>query len=113
MTHVARSRPLFAATLAAALAAAPAARADDPLFTITGDHPGDHLASSLGIAPLGDVDGDGKPDFVIGEPDFDGTAGPDSGRVSVWSGATNPPTLIMTLQGANPGDRLGAEVHDV
>jgi len=119
-SHATRSLPssLRGARVAALaglvpLALASAARADEPLFTITGSNPHDQLASPFGIAPLGDVTGDGKPDFVIGEPGFDGTSGPDSGRVSVWSGATNPPTLIQTLQGANPGDRLGAEVHDV
>lgn len=60
------------------------------------------------VAGLGDVNGDGIPDFAVGamQSDF---AGLDTGRVYVYAGGSSP-TLLYTLDGITPfalfGDRI-------
>jgi hypothetical protein len=72
--------------------------------TINGG-PGDQLGSA--VASAGDVDKDGKGDFVVGVP-LDDTNGADAGRVLVVSGATG--AVLFTFLGDSAGDRLGTSV---
>ncbi len=109
--------PLFARSAAAALlqialfAAAPAAHAQDPLFSIEGQQFGAQLGGDFGIAALGDVDDDTFPDFAVGERLWDGKAGADCGRVTLWSGKSRKE--IKSWEGEYAGDELGAIVRNV
>ena len=61
------------------------------------------------VAGLGDLDGDGIPDFGIGGPQGtnpNNSSGP--GRLEVVSGATG--ALLFAIDGAAAGDRMGAYV---
>jgi hypothetical protein len=55
------------------------------------------------IANCGDIDGDGTPDFLVGEPGFNN----DSGRALLYSGLSN--TVIQTINGSL-GDFCGLSV---
>ncbi len=67
---------------------APAVSAQNILYTLTGERPGDHFGWA--IANLGDLNGDGDGDFAVGAPYAD-YAGSDSGAVFVISGGTGTP----------------------
>ncbi|HTK70678.1 MAG TPA: PKD domain-containing protein [Candidatus Eisenbacteria bacterium] len=76
-----------------------------PDFTFIGDADGDHFGTS--VAPIGDMDGDGGPDFVIGAY-FNDFIAPEAGRAyvfSVSSARNRPPTLtapasVVAAEGA-------------
>jgi len=87
-----------------------AARGQDELFSIEGATAGDQLGGPWGIAPLGDVDGDGVPDFAVGARNFDGVAGADCGRVQLLSGKTR--AVLWSWEGENAGDNFGFTVQD-
>ncbi len=74
------------------------------LATLTGEAANDYYGF-VGDS-LGDLDGDGRPDFVIGAPGNRG-GGNGAGRAYVYSGATA--TLLYTFTGA-PGRGLGYAV---
>ncbi len=57
---------------------------------------------------LGDVSGDGVPDFAVGAP-FDDTAGLDAGRVRVVSGADGV-TVLHSFLGEDAADNFGTAV---
>ena len=60
------------------------------------------------VAGVGDVDGDGVPDFAAGAPRYDSTflgTISDRGRILVFSGATG--SVIRSRVGAAAGDQLG------
>jgi hypothetical protein len=54
-----------------------------------------------------DVDGDGRPDYIIGTPHYDGS-GTDRGRIRVFSGATG--VILTTKEGDADYDYLGHSV---
>ena len=62
------------------------------------------------LAGAGDVDGDGKPDLIVGAPTAD-VAGMNAGFVMVVSGADA--SLLHTLYGLAPDERLGHDVASV
>lgn len=59
---------------------------------------------------LGDVDGDGVGDYVIGEPGYDGGISDGKGRALVYSGATGSVLADRTVVGGGVGDALGRAV---
>lgn len=65
-------------------------------------------AFGFAVAGLGDVDGDGLPDFAVGAPREDG-AGIDAGRAYVVSGADGT-TVLRAFSGVAAGDDFGAAV---
>lgn len=66
------------------------------------DHPNPQVGANFGaaIAEVGDVNGDGTPDLLIGAPlqDVEGTT--DQGQTFVISGADG--TLLLTLNDPTP-----------
>ena len=72
------------------------------LYTLTGDHAGDGFG--IGRATAGDVDGDGRPDLVVGAWKY-GTTAPSAGRVYLYSGRDGH--LLGTITGRIPGETLG------
>lgn len=59
------------------------------------------------VGDLGDVDGDGHADVVVGAPTAE-HAGEDSGRVYIFSGADG--SLLWSADGRAAGERLGSTV---
>ncbi len=74
--------------------------------TYTGSQPGGRFGAA--IAGGGDVDGDGRGDFVIGSPGFD-SALPDDGRVDLYRGASEllPATPHFSFSPGITGGKLG------
>lgn len=75
----------------------------EPLFTLRGDAPGDRFGAAL--AQLGDLDGDGRPDFAVGAPRA-APNGLETGRVRVHRGRDG--AVLAVLDGDEPGERFGA-----
>jgi hypothetical protein len=69
-------------------------------------------AATLGtaIAKLGDIDGDGTPDFAASAPGASAAGVEDIGRVVAFS-TDNPTTTLWSLSGEFPGARLGRALH--
>ena len=59
------------------------------------------------LAMLGDLNGDGRCDYLIGDY-ADDTSGSDAGRIQLRSGIDH--TLIYEILGADPGDWFGRQV---
>jgi hypothetical protein len=81
------------------------------LHTLLGENPGEQAGTT--VAGLGDVDGDGCDDVLVGSPN-DSAAGDHAGGVSVWSGRTG--NRIEKLVGDAVGDVFGlglASIGDV
>lgn len=76
----------------------------DPVRTIVGESPGDQFGWLMDV--VGDVDGDGAADFVVGAPTSD-AGGDNAGRAYVYSGATG--ALLHTFTGS-AGQRMGFAV---
>ena len=72
------------------------------LYTFTGGHAGDGFG--IGRATAGDVDGDGRPDLVIGAWQYHATA-PSAGRVSLYSGRDG--RLLRTYTSRIANETLG------
>ncbi len=72
------------------------------MYQITGSFPGERVGGSVGI--YGDVDGDGKGDFIVGAPGTNDS----TGAAYVYSGATG--LLIYQKIGGVIGDRVGGSV---
>ena len=71
---------------------------------------GQAAGDSMGYRAVnaGDVNGDGRPDVVIGAPGSD-ESGQEAGKVFVYGGRFG--VLLHTLHGEKPGDRLGDRVE--
>jgi hypothetical protein len=67
------------------------------------------LESGFGhtLAGMGDLDGDGRPDVAIGDPDWGG----EIGQVFFYSGATG--ALLYSLVGSAQDDRFGFSIASV
>ena len=76
------------------------------LYQKDGAVAGDQLGSSVSTA--GDVNGDGKTDFIVGAPNADPGGKADAGSVYVYSGADG--SLIHQEDGAAAGDQFGGAV---
>lgn len=76
------------------------------LLELAGESEGDEFGWS--VCGTGDLDMDGREDFIIGAPGCDGRAGPDSGRAYVVSGLDG--SFLHVLEGSAAGDRFGSSV---
>ena len=92
-------------------------------FKIQGAAAGDHLGAS--VSGLGDINGDGISDFIIGATNADPNSRSNAGEgyviygraagvpwpdIDVSSAASFPATAGFKIQGAAAGDHLGASV---
>jgi len=79
------------------------------LNTVVGSIDNGELGTS--VAGVGDINGDGTPDWAVGQPGSD-LNGPDSGRVIVITGNGPPYSVLRVLLGAN-GTRFGTAVAGI
>jgi len=80
------------------------------IYQINGTRIGQAVGLSVGV--LGDVNGDGKADFIVGDERGGGGGGlGPNGAAYVYSGATG--ALLYQITGDNSGDRLGNSVAGV
>ncbi|TAJ15901.1 MAG: hypothetical protein EPO68_12055 [Planctomycetota bacterium] len=93
------------ATAFAAAGLACAATAQHPLYTFPGHAPTDQFGSALGR--VGDANGDGFPDFVVGAPGDDGGA-LDGGAAFLQSG--KDASQLAVRFGTQPNERVGYAV---
>ncbi len=96
----------LAASLALLALSAPVL-AQAPLYDIHGPA-GSGLGGGLGS--VGDVDGDGRDDILVGAPTADGSQ-PQSGQVMILSSVTTLP--IRTWNGEHTGDGFGHSVAGI
>jgi hypothetical protein len=73
-----------------------------PLLTLTGETAGEGFGTSPSVA--GDVDGDGRPDLIVGAWQYGGAA-ISGGRAYLYSGRDGK--LLKTLTSRAPGDTFG------
>ncbi|MBI3811090.1 MAG: FG-GAP repeat protein [Nitrospirae bacterium] len=66
------------------------------------------LVSEAGAAVLGDVNGDGVPDVIVGSPHNSPNGVSDAGSVYVYSGSNG--SLIFKINGLVAGAELGTSV---
>ena len=77
------------------------------LYQVTGDSTGDNFGYS--VSGPGDVDGDGRADFIVGaQGDNPAGGGTDAGSAYVFSGADG--SLLYHRTGDTLGDRFGYSV---
>ncbi len=93
--HISLSLALFASALAA----------QSPIYRLDGDAANDFLGWS--VSGVGDVDGDGSPDFIVGAPLADPN-GSESGSARVFSGRKG--SILYTLDGDSTLDQFGVSV---
>jgi FG-GAP repeat protein/VCBS repeat protein len=75
------------------------------LLRLEGENKTDQFGNH--VAGLGDVDGDGCSDVIVGAP-ANGAGGQGAGRAYVYSGKDGK--LLLTLAGEQPGDAFGSAV---
>ncbi len=78
------------------------------LWTVNGDAAGDLFGYSL--AGIGDVNGSGSGDVIIGAPNSD-VAGDNAGRAYVYSGGSG--FFLRVFDGQQPGERFGWSVAGI
>lgn len=76
------------------------------LRTHLGDATGDRFGYS--VAPIGDINNDGRGDYAVGIPYSDASAF-DAGQVRLFSGVNG--AVLTTMLGASAGDRFGWSVR--
>ena len=76
------------------------------LYTLTGNVPDQSFGDCM--ASLGDLDGDGRDDFIVGAPEEQASNGTWPGVAYVYSGASG--TLLHKFEGFSNGDSLGDSV---
>lgn len=77
------------------------------LYSFRGVCAGDKFGEFVEVLP--DVNGDGKPDFLMGAPSADSTGGctnDDKGIIGVYNGVTG--AELFSVRGLHSGDQLGA-----
>lgn len=82
-----------------------AGRTGAVLLTLEGAQTGESFGRH--VHGVGDVDGDGRSDLLIGAPQND-AAGENAGRAGLYSGKDG--ALLREWRGEQPGDRLGEAV---
>ena len=98
-----------ACALAALTSLAVSAGAQTNLYGKTGTAPYDRLGAVVRLA--GDVNMDGRPDFVAGAPQNGNLFGPGPGYVRVYSGLNG--SILHTFNGITDDDAFGAAVDGV
>jgi|GEM_PF-4627587 len=78
----------------------------NPKFTLYGEAGGDFFGAR--VSGTGDVNGDGKPDILVGAPLTDHGGKTDAGTVYVYSGWDGAP--ITRFDGEGSGDHFGFSV---
>lgn len=81
----------------------------DVLLEITGEEVNEGFGQA--VAGIGDIDGDGHDDFIVGANAYDGTIGLNAGRLYVISGVDG--SVIRTHEGVAERDQLGAGTSGV
>ncbi len=83
---------------------------DGTVLFDSGDMPSDSRFGAS-VAVLGDIDGDGLPDFAVGRPEQIDVASSPPGSVYVYSGGTG--ALLKVLHGSENGDGFGTTLASV
>ena len=76
------------------------------IYSHDGESDGDRFGWS--VAGLGDINGDGRADYIVGAPLYDNTSIPNTGKVYVYSGKTG--LAVYTLTYSEPGAQAGFAV---
>ncbi len=63
------------------------------------------------IARVGDLNGDGREEFIVGAPDYDAPGAVDAGRAMVLAGGSG--TVLFTVTGTQVNQKLGTSVGGV
>lgn len=79
------------------------------IWEIPGDDTGDDFGWS--VDGVGDLDGDGRADFIVGIPGDGSSSGPSVGSLKVYSGATG--SVLLANGGGVQADRFGTSVAGV
>lgn len=82
------------------------------IITLSGTQAGEWFGYS--VAPAGDLNADGVSDLAVASVAYDGPAGTDAGRVSVFRGGVGSlVTRLILVEGEGAGDRLGVSMASV